>query len=349
MRIFNFELIAVFSLFIGITALPPLLSALSSSPKEAEPTAAVWDLANLTRKTLSDEDLAAITQHIRVKVFNIMPGYRWLERGRIGEILDEQKFQASGCTEQSCVVEMGQLLGARKMVAGSISRVGETYNMALNVIDIETGLVDKSVSEVCPGCKDGQLFQLAENAVRALAGKPSKAVPAPVIPIKGLHSSPVTKTATASPMVIRKNRFNLDLRSAGVGIRVFSTDNTAVELRGYKLNHTVEDPAAGSEKKISATVVGARIYRYLAGPDRPLQPYLCLEMAAIPSFKSAVSEGDGVAAGGFGGIEYFIGRRFSAQVDLGAAYLGLVDKATRTNSGGIEFLLSFGVNIYFND
>lgn len=349
MRISNLELTAVFSLSFLVAALPPLLSAESSTSKAAAPTAAVWDLTNLTGKTLSDEDLAAITQHIRVKVFNIMPGYRWLERGRIGEILEEQKFQASGCTEQSCVVEMGQLLGARKMVSGSISRVGDTYNMALNVIDIETSLVDKSVSEVCPGCRDGQLFQLAESAVRALAGKPSKAVPPPVIPLKELYSSQVTKTVTPSPVVIRKNRFNLDLRSAGAGMRFFSTDNTALELKGYKLDHTVEDPVAGAEKKISATVVGMRIYRYLASPDRPLQPYLCLEMDAIPSFKSAVSEGDGVAAGGFGGIEYFIGRRFSAQADLGAAYLGLVDKATRTNSGGIEYLLSFGVNIYFND
>lgn len=349
MRILDLELTAAFSLFFIVMVLPPLFAA-SSLPREAEPTAAVWDLANLTRKTLSDDDLAAITQHIRVKVFNIMPGYRWLERGRIGEILDEQKFQASGCTDQNCVVEMGQLLGARKMVAGSISRVGETYNMALNVIDIETGLVDKSVSEVCPGCKDGQLFQLAESAVRALAGRPSKAVlPPPVIPLKELYPQPVTKTFKPYPVVIRKNRLNLDLRYGGAGLRFFSTDNTALEFRSYKLNQTMEDPAAGTEKKISATVLGARIYRYLAGPDRPLQPYLCLEMDAIPYFKSEVNEGDGVGIGAFGGIEYFIGGRFSAQADLGAAYLGLVDKATRTNSGGIELLLSFGVNLYFND
>lgn len=327
----NMELTAAFFVFwLGFAAVsPPAGFSLESHAKAPETTAAVWDLSNLTRKALSDDETGAITQHIRVKLFNSMPNYRWLERGRIEEILDEQKFQASGCTDQSCVVEMGQLLGARKMVAGSISRVGDTYSMALNVIDIETGLVDKSVSEVCPGCKEGQLYQLAENAVRALSGKTPKKV-------------------KSYPALIHMSRVNLDIKPNGAGLRLFSTDNAAVELRGHKIKRTMKDPASGTEKKMSATIFGARIYRYMARPDRPLQPFLCLEMDIIPSFKTAASEGDGLAAGAFVGNEYFIGKGFSVQADIGAAYMKLVDKATKSSSAGIEYFVNFGVNIYFN-
>lgn len=327
----NIQLTAAFFTFwLGFTAVsPPAGFSLESPAKAPELTAAVWDLSNLTRKALSDDETGAITQHIRVKLFNSMPNYRWLERGRIEEILDEQKFQASGCADQSCVVEMGQLLGARKMVAGSISRVGDTYSMALNVIDIETGIVDKSVSEVCPGCREGQLYQLAENAVRALSGKTPRKV-------------------KSYPVLIHKNRLNLHIKKTGAGLRLFSTDNAGVELRGHKLKRTIKDPASGTEKKMSATIFGARIYRYMARPDRPLQPYLCLEADIIHSFKTAASEGDGLTAGAFGGIEYFIGRGVSVQADMGAAYMRLVDKATKSSSAGMEYLVNFGVNIYFN-
>lgn len=328
----NMQLTAVFFAFgLGFPAVsPPPGFSLGSPAKAPEPTAAVWDLSNLTRKALSDDETGAITQHIRVKLFNTMPDYRWLERGRIEEILDEQKFQASGCADQTCVVEMGQLLGARKMVSGSISRVGDTYSMALNVIDIETGIVDKSVSEICPGCKEGQLYQLAENAVRALSGKAPRKV-------------------KSYPALIHKNRLNLDIKRTGAGLRLFPTDGAAVEFRGHKMERTMKDPAAGTEKEISATVMGARIYRYLARPDRPLQPYLCLEADVIPSYKSAVGKGTGLAAGAYGGIEYFIGRGVSVQADMGPAYMKLVDEATKASSGGIEYLVNFGVNIYFNE
>ncbi|MDO8806323.1 MAG: CsgG/HfaB family protein [Elusimicrobiota bacterium] len=146
-----------------------------------EATAAVWDLENLSKDTISNGTIMALTQHIRVKVFGVLPDYRWLERGRIKEVLDEQKFQASGCTDQSCAVEMGQLLGARKMVTGSLSKTGGTYNLTLSVIDIETGLVDKNASEVCPDCTEGQLYQLAEKTVLSMSGRTSKRITAPKI------------------------------------------------------------------------------------------------------------------------------------------------------------------------
>jgi len=162
-------------LLAALAAGSPSRAAARDNPaaEERESTAAVWDLANLSRSTLSDDTIAALTQHIRVKVFNTMPDYRWLERGRMKEVLDEQKFQTSGCTDQSCAVELGQLLGARKMVTGSVSKTGGTYNLTLSVIDIETGLVDKSASEICPDCTEGELYKLAEKTVLALSGKPS--------------------------------------------------------------------------------------------------------------------------------------------------------------------------------
>lgn len=292
-----------------------------------EATAAVWDLENLSRRTLSGETIAALTQHIRVKVFSVLPNYRWIERGRITEVLDEQKFQASGCTDQSCAVEMGQLLGARKMVTGSLSKTGDTYNLTLSIIDIETGLVDKNASEICPDCTEGQLYQLADRTVLALAGRPAK------------------KLKPAMRPGPQKGRVNLDVNYPGLGLRYFFSEKTAVEVRGQYLSQNSDDTGVDARAKTSALVLGTRLYRYGAGSS--LRPYLCVE-ADYLSFKGAYSKGSGAAAGLFGGIEYFLGRALSVQTDIGAAYIAVEDKDTAFTDSGVDYIMNFGVNFYFN-
>ncbi len=46
------------------------------------------------------------------------------------QILLEQDFQLTGYTSDECVVEIGQLLGAHFMLAGSIGKVGSTWRNA---------------------------------------------------------------------------------------------------------------------------------------------------------------------------------------------------------------------------
>lgn len=294
------------------------------APQALEATAAVWDLENLSKDTISNSTIMALTQHIRIKVFGVLPNYRWLERGRIKEVLDEQKFQASGCTDQSCAVEMGQLLGARKMVTGSLSKTGGTYNLTLSVIDIETGLVDKNASEICPDCTEGQLYQLAEKTVFALSGKPA----------------PQLKSGYTGPP-IHKGRINLDINYPGAGFRYFVSDKTAVELRG-------QYATSGTNNHYSASILGARLYRYTSSLSRALRPYFCLEGDYI-TFKGIYSKGGGAAAGAFGGVEYFVGKGFSVQTDIGAVYISIKDKDTALTDGGVDYIMNFGVNIYFNN
>ena len=61
-------------------------------------------------------------------------------------ILAEQGFQQSGCTTSECAVEMGQIMNVEKIVAGTISKVGNTFSSSIRVIDISSGSIDKIVS-----------------------------------------------------------------------------------------------------------------------------------------------------------------------------------------------------------
>ncbi len=334
MKLYKCRLIPlILTVFIAFSTTKAFSQDKSASPA-SEATAAVWDLENLSKSTISDETIIALTQHIRIKVFSILPDYRWIERGRIKEVLDEQKFQASGCTDQSCAVEMGQLLGARKMVTGSLSKTGSTYNLTLSVIDIETGLVDKNASEICSDCTESQLYQLAEKTVLVLSGRSSPQIK----PVKPAYTGPLVK----------KGRINLDINFPGAGFRYFLSDKTAVEARGQFETVSAKVPGVDNNNKGTAVrVYEARIYRYTASSRSALQPYFCLEGDYI-NFNSTYSDGKGYATGIFGGIEYFLGRGFSVQTDIGATYIEIKDTNTAFTDSGIDYIMNFGINIYLN-
>lgn len=67
------------------------------------------------------------------------------------DILSEQGFQMTGCTDNECLVEMGKLLNVQLILGGSISKVGSMYSSDLRLIDIETGKIVSTASESVTG------------------------------------------------------------------------------------------------------------------------------------------------------------------------------------------------------
>jgi len=49
--------------------------------------------------------------------------YNVVERSKIDEILKEQKLQMSGCVEE-CLIDVGEMLGAKQIILGSVGRLG---------------------------------------------------------------------------------------------------------------------------------------------------------------------------------------------------------------------------------
>ena len=50
-----------------------------------------------------------------------------IERKEMGNILKEQSFQLTGCSDVECAVQVGKLLSARKILVGSVSKLGESF------------------------------------------------------------------------------------------------------------------------------------------------------------------------------------------------------------------------------
>ena len=57
----------------------------------------------------------------------------------VEDILNAQKFSLSGCTDESCAVEIGKLLSADHIVTGELTGLGEKMILALRLVDVTTG------------------------------------------------------------------------------------------------------------------------------------------------------------------------------------------------------------------
>lgn len=107
-----------------------------------KPTIAMVDF---TARGISEIEAEILTDRLRDELFKIGK-YRVVERGMIESILSEQDFQLSGCTSDECLIEVGRLLGAQKIVGGSISKVGNIFIVSARLINLETGEIEKIAS-----------------------------------------------------------------------------------------------------------------------------------------------------------------------------------------------------------
>jgi len=89
-------------------------------------------------KNVPQTDASALTDRLRAELF-LTGKFVVLEREKMDTILKEQQFQLSGCTSDACAVEAGQLLAVEQIVAGSVSKVGQTYSVTARLIGVEKG------------------------------------------------------------------------------------------------------------------------------------------------------------------------------------------------------------------
>ena len=102
-------------------------------------------VSSLNGSNVSKSEIIALTERLRSELL-LTKFFKVLERDVMDEILAEQGFQQSGCTTSECVVEMGQIMNVEKIVAGTISKVGNTFSSSIRVIDISSGSIDKIIS-----------------------------------------------------------------------------------------------------------------------------------------------------------------------------------------------------------
>ena len=118
------------------------LFAANTYPQELTPIA-ILDFKGMD---VSNAVTSAITDVIKSDIVNTGL-FKVLERQQIDAIIKEQGFQQTGCTEQSCAVEIGKLVSAKKILIGTVSKVGQSFIITAHLVDVTNGIVEYSVKE----------------------------------------------------------------------------------------------------------------------------------------------------------------------------------------------------------
>ena len=165
---------------------------LSSWAQAQKRNYAVIGLKNAEGVTAGEAEI--IADRLRIELFNT-GGANMMERDQMQDILSEQGFQASGaCTDEACMIEIGQLLGVERLISGSIGKLGSMFLLNFRAIDVQTAKIIAVVSkDITGGIEDvvKHLPDIARELVETKApGKPVETVtpeapkpePVPVVP-----------------------------------------------------------------------------------------------------------------------------------------------------------------------
>ncbi|MCH7859448.1 MAG: DUF2380 domain-containing protein, partial [Candidatus Marinimicrobia bacterium] len=151
-----------------------ILSAARLLYAQEKPTLAVLEFDGFG---ISTQEVAALSNRLRTNLTQLGT-YRIIERGLMQQILLEQDFQLTGCTSDECAVEIGQLLGAQFMLAGSIGKVGSTWTIEMRIVDVQSGEVVRTASYDTRGEVDIVLTEGMGAAARKITGVELVAGPA---------------------------------------------------------------------------------------------------------------------------------------------------------------------------
>lgn len=98
--------------------------------------------------------------------------YAVMDKYEVADAVAKNKIDVNECYSKSCLVEAGKLLGANKMISGSVERFAEKIVITLRLFDVQSGSIEKSdATEYLNLQPEAQ--KMVEISVRKLLGLPN--------------------------------------------------------------------------------------------------------------------------------------------------------------------------------
>lgn len=115
-----------------------------------KPTLTVLDFQT---NNVSEGDMKSIIAFLSASLFDTGL-YRVIDTAQRETILKEMEFSSSGCTDESCQLEIGRLLSAEFIVVGDIAQVGNRFMFTARVIETETSETASTSKAIYTGLDD---------------------------------------------------------------------------------------------------------------------------------------------------------------------------------------------------
>lgn len=129
---------------------------------------------DLIPRGMSPEEVGVLSDRLRVELM-LTERFDVMTRDRMNKILEEQEFQMTGlCDNEVCLVEIGRMIGVRKMVAGSIGKVGKLHSVSVWMVDVETGRMSQPFKADYSGEVERLQTEVMPRLARELAELPTR-------------------------------------------------------------------------------------------------------------------------------------------------------------------------------
>ena len=195
-----------------------------------------------------------LTDRLRSELMNTGK-FDVMERSRMDELLKEQGFQQTGlCNNNECIVEVGNILGVRRMVISSFGRVGKMYSISARIVDIQNGRILISKSEDCECPIEEVLTKSIRNLAYKLAGiiipQQTASVPIPNKAKLSISGNPVGAKITLDNknigimpiknVIVSLGQYNLDIKLSGYEDGKYWVKFAAAENKVLRINLTLK-------------------------------------------------------------------------------------------------------------
>jgi TolB-like protein len=219
---------AVKKVALGAALLFLVLASLSGA--QDKPVIAVVDFRSLGLDEFVGQTIAEI---IRTELIGTGK-FKVLERGALQKVLEEQQLSMSGVADEQTAVRVGRLVGAKFIMVGSISKLGDNYILNSRLVDVESGEAVQGKS--FQGRSENELPSMARQLVLSVVGrgevKPEEVGPKEepkkdeikVIPSTG--SAYITSEPTGAKVVVDR----VEKGTTPLTVRDLSIGDHAVEL-----------------------------------------------------------------------------------------------------------------------
>ena len=127
---------------------------------------------DLQPKGVSKVIAGGVTDMIRADLVDVGV-FTVVERGQMNEILKEQGFQMTGCTDSACAVQVGKLLSAKKILVGETTKIGRTIVITVRIVDVEKGVADFAAKETAANedALEEASRSLSKKLIERISGK----------------------------------------------------------------------------------------------------------------------------------------------------------------------------------
>jgi hypothetical protein len=141
------------------------LALLLAAPER--PHIAVFDVKPQTGVT--EQVARAVSDQVTLEVRRMNPEAAVMGADEVRAYLAQiERFPAPGCAEPRCMSEIGGVVGAERIVYGTLARSGADYLLVLQLVDVERKAVLKTSKARLSGNREESLLNSTETLVEDL-------------------------------------------------------------------------------------------------------------------------------------------------------------------------------------